>query len=516
MRALRLLLLAAVVALGARAQISINNLVTFARPFGATITTVQASPVGPCTPANPCAGFPNGAGIENKGQGGHLIVVTLPGAVADVANLQIRLEASYTCPDRPGCASGDWFPISADLTDAAFFSGVGAIAATKSNGSFPYIRVNSLAVTPGAEPMEIRYSGFPFPIASVSIDANGVVNVKSTGPITIGPTTIGDCVEFDAGGNLVDAGGPCSTGATPHNILSSLHTDTICRNDGLHPAYTGFGTPCPGGQPGQTGDILHVLGGSFGNEWSALAAPPIPNVNIPSPVGQSKDFNGKCYGNGLVSAGSCDGSSDPLSSADTNYFRVLNTARVSPIGPGEAANTTNTWSFVTSLRDESFGLQVLQADNTISADCLSAGAPQLCDFLAVSMGKFGTAFPSPTIEAWGPSASINIALKPKGAGVVGTSGTWVAKPSANVASAATTALPVGNLFHITGSTNITTLNTCDSSYNGRTATLIFNGALTFTDGNNLKLSGNFGTAADSTITLVCDGSNWYEMARSAN
>ena len=42
------------------------------------------------------------------------------------------------------------------------------------------------------------------------------------------------------------------------------------------------------------------------------------------------------------------------------------------------------------------------------------------------------------------------------------------------------------------------------------------GILTFTDGSNLKLNGNFVTTADDTITLVYDGTNWYEMCRSVN
>ena len=37
-----------------------------------------------------------------------------------------------------------------------------------------------------------------------------------------------------------------------------------------------------------------------------------------------------------------------------------------------------------------------------------------------------------------------------------------------------------------------------------------------TVGSNLKLKGNFVTTADDCLTLACDGTNWYEMARSAN
>jgi len=84
-----------------------------------------------------------------------------------------------------------------------------------------------------------------------------------------------------------------------------------------------------------------------------------------------------------------------------------------------------------------------------------------------------------------------------------------------VASAASVDLPLGSdVFNITGTTNITSLGV--TGWVGKRATLIFAGILTFTDGSNLKLNGNFVTSADDCITLVCDGTNWYEVSRSAN
>jgi len=88
--------------------------------------------------------------------------------------------------------------------------------------------------------------------------------------------------------------------------------------------------------------------------------------------------------------------------------------------------------------------------------------------------------------------------------------------SANVASATTVTLAAGNLFHVTGTTTITTLNTCDAANNGRLLTLVFDGVVTFTDGNNLVLAGDFVTTASDVIQLICDGSNWYETSRSVN
>ena len=94
---------------------------------------------------------------------------------------------------------------------------------------------------------------------------------------------------------------------------------------------------------------------------------------------------------------------------------------------------------------------------------------------------------------------------------VATAGNLLYFDSANVASATTMALPAGNLFHITGTTAITTMDTCDSANNGRLVTLIFDAVLTFTDGNNLKLAGDFVTTADDLIQVLCDGINWYQV-----
>lgn len=85
---------------------------------------------------------------------------------------------------------------------------------------------------------------------------------------------------------------------------------------------------------------------------------------------------------------------------------------------------------------------------------------------------------------------------------------------ADVASAAAIA-PTGNLFHVTGTTNITSITSTGIAA-GTEITIIFDGVLTFTDGSNLSLAGNFVTSADDTITLKFDGTNWYEICRSVN
>lgn len=86
---------------------------------------------------------------------------------------------------------------------------------------------------------------------------------------------------------------------------------------------------------------------------------------------------------------------------------------------------------------------------------------------------------------------------------------------ANVASATALAAPVAGVYHVTGTTTITSITSTNIG-SGTCITLIFDGALTFTDGSNLKLAGDFVTTADDTIGVCYDGTNWYETHRSVN
>jgi hypothetical protein len=85
---------------------------------------------------------------------------------------------------------------------------------------------------------------------------------------------------------------------------------------------------------------------------------------------------------------------------------------------------------------------------------------------------------------------------------------------AAVASAATIT-PTGNVFHVTGTAAITSISATNISA-GTRITLIFDSTASLTDGGNLRLNGNFSATTDDTITLVFDGTNWYEMSRSQN
>lgn len=116
------------------------------------------------------------------------------------------------------------------------------------------------------------------------------------------------------------------------------------------------------------------------------------------------------------------------------------------------------------------------------------------------------------------ATSFDVAVDPDSNVYVPTTGTvagYVGNGVKSVASATAVTLPtLGSTFLITGTTNITSIVATGNA--GRRVTLIFEGILTFTDGSNLKLAGNLVTTADDTITLICDGTNWFEVSRSVN
>jgi len=112
--------------------------------------------------------------------------------------------------------------------------------------------------------------------------------------------------------------------------------------------------------------------------------------------------------------------------------------------------------------------------------------------------------------AWGRSSAGSVKLTNAGTTIRGLYGGGGALASA-------TALPVpsAGLHHVTGVTTITSITSTNLG-SGVCIVLIFDGVLTFTDGSNLVLAGNFTTAANSTISLCYDGTSWFETARATN
>jgi hypothetical protein len=90
-----------------------------------------------------------------------------------------------------------------------------------------------------------------------------------------------------------------------------------------------------------------------------------------------------------------------------------------------------------------------------------------------------------------------------------------ARKGVAIASAATIAPQDGNFFEITGTTNITTI-TAGTEYSGKVITLQFTNAAPgdIVHGSNIVCRGgaNISPAQNDTATLICDGTNWIEVA----
>ena len=95
-------------------------------------------------------------------------------------------------------------------------------------------------------------------------------------------------------------------------------------------------------------------------------------------------------------------------------------------------------------------------------------------------------------------------------------GTIKAPKGTDIASANALSPGSGCLFDITGTTEITSIAAA-AAEEGRVLVFQFDATCQITDGNNLKLAGNFAAQASGMIGLCCfDGTNWTELFRSSN
>ena len=97
-----------------------------------------------------------------------------------------------------------------------------------------------------------------------------------------------------------------------------------------------------------------------------------------------------------------------------------------------------------------------------------------------------------------------------------------ARQSLTLGAAATTFAITSAFMEITGDTGANTIATITGASSGQQLVLQFVDALvTITDDNthaadSIDLSASFTSADDTTLTLIYDGTSWYEMARSVN
>lgn len=100
--------------------------------------------------------------------------------------------------------------------------------------------------------------------------------------------------------------------------------------------------------------------------------------------------------------------------------------------------------------------------------------------------------------------------------IINSTGITSLYKGADVASAGTIT-PTGNIFHVTGTGTVNTISTTGITA-GTTLILIFDAGTTVTVAGNIKMSGgaNFAATADDTLTVVYDGTSWFEVSRSVN
>lgn len=118
------------------------------------------------------------------------------------------------------------------------------------------------------------------------------------------------------------------------------------------------------------------------------------------------------------------------------------------------------------------------------------------------------------------SAALRLTRGLNPAALASRSGGLVATSNGNTAaSAASITIEDGDHWvQPTGSTNVDTLNTCDTANKGKQVVVIcgaYTGTLNDATGN-LHLAGNLTCTSNDTLSLVCDGTNWLETSRSVN
>jgi len=190
----------------------------------------------------------------------------------------------------------------------------------------------------------------------------------------------------------------------------------------------------------------------------------------------------------------------------------VNALRFQTLPPGAGVSTVDFYTTAGAL-----GLRFYGADaalNAVLGDYMMGGYPVLKrsgnDFRIMhKSGSGNVAFrdSANTADVWTIDNTGNVRLF----------GTETYFDAGNIASASSIALPIGNVFRITGVVSIATIT---AKTTGTIITLKFPSAITLLDNSgNLKLNGNFvGDAADGddTVILQSDGTNWHELGRSLN
>lgn len=351
-----------------------------------------------------------------------------------------------------------------------------------------------------------------------SVSGTGTTAIK----VTLTNIQTNDCLLFD-GSNWVNSatcGSGGGGGITNLNGLTALSqtfaTGTSGTDFSISSSTSTHTFNLPSASASNRGLLLAADWTSFNNKQSALGFTPENSANKNATngyaglssgkvslsqiaevlgIGDLSDFTGKS-GSGTTAIGAT------ITSAQTNDTLKWDGSKWinSPAGSGDMIlSSIQTVSGAKTFNATKLIIGTNSGAPTIVANSLYRDTSDGRLYIGANDGSSWNEILEAGVS--GPISPIN-----GGNGLVGS--------GANVASATTISIS-GKIFHVTGTTNITSISTSGINA-GVEVTIIFDGILTFTDGNNLKLNGNFVTSADDTITLVFDGTNFYETARSAN
>ncbi len=360
-------------------------------------------------------------------------------------------------------------------------------------------------------------------------DLSDFTGKSGTGTTSIGATItsiqVNDCLVWDGAKWINSAscgGGGGGSGITNLNGLTSLSQTFAVGTSGTNFNISSSGSAhtfnIPIASSTATGLLSSANWTIFNNKQNALGFTPENSANKNATNGYAGLSSGKLSSSQMTEVIGISGLSDFSSKSG------IGTTAIGATLTGLTTNDCLKWSgtdWINSTCGSGGGdmflanVQTITGAKTFNAGTLIvgtfAGLPSVTAnsfYRNTSDGKLyvgsndGTAW-NELMEAnvSGPISNIN-----GGKGIVGS--------GSSVASAATISA-TGGVFHVIGTTTITSVSGTGIQA-GTQVTIIFDNVLTFTDGSNLKLNGNFVTTADDTITLTYDGTSWFEVSRSVN
>lgn len=208
-----------------------------------------------------------------------------------------------------------------------------------------------------------------------------------------------------------------------------------------------------------------------------------------------------------------------VESGGTGTFTACNgsssIARVQSGGTGTIATSRGSYALSqmngAGTITDAIGVEADVTD-TGSGDITSAYGVKVPAITAGAVNNYGIKIGA----ASGGVGGVNYSLKVDG-GFTKLDGAMMLGSCSDTASASPLPADLCNIITITGSANITSINTCNTFGKGRKLTVQCGTATAkIVNGSNLKLGKDYTCFTDGALELMCDGTNWLEVSRKIN